>query len=281
MTQVDSIRPVLFNVTIDGSSFVGNLAPRDGFIDPVSTQKYEQRVVQTGTVLSPTVTIGDTIAINGVGVTINGTDLSAVVAAINTLTDIHHVIAEDVGSKLVITNAPTYENFGLTLTGSDGVLAALGFMAPVATMPYSAGGSTLANNEAKMRANSRWESLTKLLNFEANTLSVGVISDDGTPDVAPSAIVFNVAYQNISLVYTFDETNNNALIKGIPALKRIIARALVLSRTENRVIIDPAIDPTYHFVIGDKVESLVIDKIADDLAAAEAAIAVDFITQTR
>lgn len=285
MTQIDSFRPVLFRVTIDGSSFSGNVAPNDGFIDPTSTQKYEQSTVQTGTVTNPVVNDGDVVDINGTSITFTtagGLNLAGIITTINEFSDVHHVIASNSSNKLVLKNEKVFENFGILLTGSVAVLTALGYVAPVVTTPYSAGGATLANNEAKMRGNSRWESLMKLLNFEANTLSVGsVVATGGTPDAAPSTISFTVAYQNISSVYTYDELNNNALIKGDAALTRMVARALVLSRIENRVIINPGTDVTWHFTIGDQVEKLTIGAIAANIAAANSAITVVHVPSTR
>jgi hypothetical protein len=284
MTQIDSNRPVFFNVAINGSSFSSNSAPNDGFIDPTTVQRYEQVIVQTGT-SSPSATNGDTVTVNDVSITFTtagGLSGSGIVATINAQSDEHHVVASLSSGNLQLTNSATYENYGILLTGTPAVLAELGWTAPVTTMPNSAGVDTLADSQAKSRANSRWNTLNKMIGFEATPIYVGgVVVTGGGIDSAPTAISFTVAYSDVSNLYTYDELNDNALMKGIPALTRMVARAMTTTRTENTAVINPGTDANWHFTIGDQVEALVVGAIATDLSTAAAAITVTTIPTTR
>lgn len=283
MSQVDSFRPVLLGVSIDLSSFTG-AAPADGAIDPTSVQKYMEIEVQTGTVTNPTVTNGDTIAINGVSITFTtagGLTLAGIITTINALTDDHHVIASNSSNKLALTNEPLYENFGITMTGSVAVLNELGFNPPVSTFPNNAGVDTLADSEAKVRGNSRWGTLMKLMNFEAGVVNVGgVRKTGGGIDSAPTAISYTVAYADFSQIYTYDELNSNALLKGIPALRRMIARALTTDRSEVRDVINPTVVSGQN-TIGDQILTIEAGALSGSLASAEGVITITAITLVR
>ncbi len=185
--QIDSFKPVLIKVTIDGSA-LGGTAPQDGFIDPTTIQRYLQLKTVTGTEAAPVVAEGDTVEINGVAVTFTGTSLSDIVDDINALTHVHHVIASDNGG-LELVNETLYENFGITLTSNDpAVVTALGFDEPVVA-DVNSQVSTFDLSLTKSRANRRWDALCKLVGFEASPFNVGaVVKDAGSTDVEPTEI---------------------------------------------------------------------------------------------
>lgn len=284
--SIDSFRPSMLRVVIDATG-LGGVAPADGFIDPTTVYKYRQLQAQVGTVIAPTVSDGDTITIGGTSITFTtsvGLTLAGIILAINELTDVHHVIASNNGAnKLKLTNEISYETFGMTVAGPVSVLTALGFVTPVVSYPYSQVAS-LVLSEAKARANERWNLLTKLLGSEVSPSHVGGIEAPGaTIDAEATEISFTVTYQDFNAIYTYDELNNNALLKGIPAVKRWVARALIT----NRNIVIPVFDPTHvtvgttYFERGERVESLVVAALAADLATAEANITVDSIALVR
>lgn len=244
MTSQDSFRPVLMGVSINLSSYTAS-APADGTIDPITIKSYEQIKVYTASSNYSTVTTGDTIFINDCAVTFTtgaGLTLADVAATINTLTDEHHVIASVSGSKLVMQNEPLYETYGIQVVGSTADLTDLGFVNPVITTPYSAGVDTLVDSTAKSRGNSRWNTMMKLLSFEGTVLNVGGVRMTGnTINAAPSALSFTVAYPDYGQIYTYDELNNNALMEGVQALIRKVARALAITYYDNLDIINPAV----------------------------------------
>lgn len=283
MTQVDSFRPALLGVSIDLSGFT-NAAPADGAIDPTTIQKYMLLEVQTGTTV-PVATNGDTIAINGVSITFTtagGLNIAGIIATINALTDDHHCIASNSGGKLALTNEATYEDFGITMTGSVTVLTELGFVAPVRTYPNSTGVDTLAHSLAKSRGNSRWAQMVKLMGFEANVVNIGgVRKTGGGMNSQPTAIAFTVTYADFSQIYTYDELNNNALMKGIPALQRMIARLLIADRFEVRDVLNPEIQVNSSPVTEDQALTVEIGALSANMAAANGVITITPITLVR
>jgi len=284
MSQVDSFRNPLIGVSIDLSSFTAS-APADGAIDPTSVQKYMEIEVQTGTVTNPTVMNGDTITINEVSITFTtggGLTLSGIIATINALTDDHHVIASNSSNKLALTTEPLYETYGINMAGSVTVLNELGFNPPVTTYPNSAGVDSLTDATAKVRGNSRWQTLMKMLNFEATVANVGGVRlTGGGIDSQPTAISFTVGYYDFSQIYTYDELNNNALLKGVPALTRMIARALTTDRFEVRDVINPTVVIAPDNTVGDQILTVEVGALSDNLTDATSVITVTPITLVR
>lgn len=283
---IDSFRPTMLRVVISATG-LGGVAPGDGFIDPISVYKYRQLQTQVGTVIAPTVSNGDTITINGTSITFTttvGLNLAGIIAAINELTDVHHVIASNNGTnKLKLTNEALYETFGITVAGSVAILTAIGFVTPVIANAFSQV-SSFDLSKAKARANERWNLLTKLLNSEVSVSHLGGVELVGaTIDAEASEISFTVTYQDFNAIYAYDELNNNVLLKGLPAVRRWVARALIA----NRNIVIPVFDPTHvtvgasFFERGERVESLVVSALAPDLATAEANITIDSIALVR
>jgi len=279
---IDSSRPILFNITIDGSGFTGS-APADGFIDPIKAEKYAAIYTVTGTVSAPTVTAGDVIFVNGVSITFvsGATALADIVTAINAFTDSHHAVASDVGGYLVLTDENYFEGNSIVVTGLPAVLTEIGFVAPVVSAIPGAFPSTLANGEAKARGNERWKLVTEQLSRDTSPLYVAAIVETGNNvNTQPSAISFTASYTDVSFVYTYDETNNNAILNGIPAIIRCVARALMVDKFMNVVVYDPTHDTTGN-PKGDVIEYLEIGALTTDLATAEAAVSVTVIANVR
>ena len=275
MTQIDTNRPVLIQVSIDTSGFTSS-TPQDGAVDPTTVKKYLEALKYTGTVTTPTVTNGDIIQINNVSITFatgTGLNLAGIVSTINTLTSVHHVVASAVSTRLQLVNEDEYESYGINVTGLTAVLTEIGFVTPTIASIYSQV-STFNNSLAKSRANARWNLLTKLLSFENSPLAISnIVKTAEGPDTPPTAISFTVTYPRYETIYTYDELNNNVLIFGLPAVKRMVARALCASQTIVVPVIDPtsvlAGDGTSTFARGDRVVTLVVGNLASSLSAAE------------
>jgi len=274
--QNDGLNPVNFHITINGSSFTGS-APADGFIDPTTLSNYLKLQVSEGSTTSPTVNNGDSVKINGIPVTFTTgyLNLAGIVAAINLTTNQHHVVASVSGSNIALTNQTLYENFGIQLADiTPGIVAVLGFVTPTITFANT-GYTTLALSQAKQRANSRWNTLVKELNFIANTIGLGDVNITGANlNTQGTEIDFLVSYQNMSVVYTYDELNNNALLTDVAALQRVVARVLCETRIETVPVFNPTLDSVHNFQIGYQVQNLTIGALAADIPTANATITV-------
>lgn len=275
----DNNRPIIFRVEIEDTG-LNTTAPSDGFIDSTSVARYRSINTLTGTD-EPGMSDGDTIRINGVHVTFTiagGLDLAGVVDTIAALTTVHHVIPYIDGTNLVLTNEPLFEGYGITVTEvTSGALARMGFAVfTTATVPGT-NVSTLVLSRAKERANSRWERVITELSQTASPVAISNIEKNGgTVDDSPSRIELSVAFVPGN-VFTYDENNNNEIIWGVPAVKRMIARALMWSGRQIRVVFDPTLSGD-GFALGNKLETVTIGALADDLATAEGAITVSVVS---
>ena len=281
--QLDSSRPVIYSVSIDLSSVTGSSTPSDGTIDPTIVRRYMQLTTVTGTQAAPTVTAGDTITINGVSITFvtGSTNLAGIITTINAQTDLHHVIASASSTYLQLTNSADYEIYGVQMGGTPSVVAALGFTVQTPVYPNAAGVDTLANSRAKTRANDRWNQMLKIASTNATCKVGGVAKTGGGISSAPSAIAFDLTFGNVGFVYAYDELNNNTLLKGLPAVKRLIARSLIVDHVTKAVVFDPTSNGTPSFQIGDRHETITVGKLFANLAAAEAVITVGLVTGAR
>lgn len=278
---IDSVRPILYRVTIDDSG-LGGSAPEDGFIDAVIPEDYANAYILTGTQTNPTVNDDDTIKINEITVVFpNGsTDLTGIIAKINELTDQHHVVASNSSNKLQLTNENLYEGNVITVTGEVSVLTDLGYVDPVLSAIPGNFPSSLANGRAKARANARWRFVIEQLHRDTSPVFIQAVDQVGADvDTPPSEVQLTVAYDRSWQIYTYDEDNNNAIIEGEYAIRRAVARALTKSETRSLVVYDPTSNSG--IVRGNRDELVEIGALAADLATAEANITVETIINVR
>lgn len=99
--------------------------------------------------------------------------------------------------------------------------------------------STYAASLAKSRANLRHKSVVMAIQFYSG-MKIEDVTLGGSPNsnTAPSNIVYQVDC-DLTQVHTPDENNPGTVLSGIPAIKRIIARALVKSETRPMEVLDP------------------------------------------
>lgn len=163
------------------------------------------------------------------------------------------------------------------LSGFTGVAPANGAVDPTKTYAYE-DVSTYDLSQAKVRGNVRWDVVVHNLNFENTTKAIFDIVSDGTIDTAPTEIEFTVSYPNFNDLYTYDETNNNAsIIRGLDAIKRMVARSLMTEVNDVRTVYDPTSESNAGgepFEIGFRVIKLQTGKLTSDLSTAEAAVTV-------
>lgn len=292
--QADPFRPTSIRISIDGTG-LGGAAPSNGFIDPTTVQRYRQKQIQTGSVAISTtqngITVdslidGSVIEINGVSITFDSTSglgIAGAVASINALTNKHHVVASNSSGTLVLTNEPFFENFGITVAGAEDVLTSIGFATPTITYPYS-NVADFDKSQAKSRANARWNKLIKLLSFETTPIGAGAIVATGAGiNDAPTSIAFTISYANFANIFTYDEFNNGALLKGVPALKRMVVRALLDDTHQVLPVLDPtavATIGTNTFQRGDRAINLQIGALTTDVNTANSAVTVTVVGET-
>jgi hypothetical protein len=109
----------------------------------------------------------------------------------------------------------------------------------------SAAPTTLVQTTAKERANIRFKFLQQQLQLEGNVYIQDIVATGGSSVAAPTSFVFTaVSERGDEMLFTRDETASGAPLTGIPALTRMIARALCEARTINAMVFDPTKTPT-------------------------------------
>jgi hypothetical protein len=159
-----------------------------------------------------------------------------------------------------------------------------GFIDSQSMSQYIAGGATapttLAQGEAKARANMRYTMLCQQLQLNANIYMEEVVGAGGNCTTAPTSFVFiaNVE-RGDSVLTTADELNAGVFLTGAAALERLVARALIGSRTTNLSVYDGTLTAAPGNAgtadrIGARVETVTIGQATTTIQLAEAAITV-------
>lgn len=150
-----------------------------------------------------------------------------------------------------------------------------GFFEPSDTFD-SAWPSTRAIAIAKGRGYRRYKLLTMMLtNLGLTAMSHTVTGGDD--DTAPSSIDLTVTVVN---AHTDDEENAGQTLSGVDAIKRVVARALLVNESYNFEIFDPTditiVQNGANKTVkkGITLETFAVGPIAASLAAAEGAITV-------
>lgn len=131
------------------------------------------------------------------------------------------------------------------------------------------------NALAKARGNVRWNIVKEQLGLTLNVLSVNnVVVTGGDINTDPTSVSFDVVYDRPSALFTNDEYNTGVVLSGADAVKRFVARALLLSRSINYTVLnsvenipDP-ISKSYETV------SLEVGPVASDISSVNAVITV-------
>lgn len=159
-----------------------------------------------------------------------------------------------------------------------------GFVDPKSIYQYmneaQAKPSTLAIAEAKTRATRRFINLTTELNMLGNVYVRDIVCD-GTLAAAPTSITVTVEFESgDASLATLDELNAGVHLLGTAAIKRAVAR--MLTRTESKNL--ETFDPTAMTIVSNGADVSVprgivsnivtVGSVADDIAAAEAAITI-------
>ncbi len=164
-----------------------------------------------------------------------------------------------------------------------------GFIDPVSSYAYMDGDddeepTTLANAIAKARANRRFKNvIMRLTSLTTNIFEVDRTLTGGDANTPHSSITFRFQINNTGALRTPDENNVGQWLVGALALKRVVARALLINETYNMEVYDPT-DVTIvsngadvTIPRGIILSTYEVGPVAANLAAAEGAITVTAI----
>ena len=185
------------------------------------------------------VTTDSNVTINGINIVSTGGPLTVAGAAaqLNAETVNTGIVAYEAGPYMQlasvggqpwsINSGNAYTNLGFTLGNHGG---------------YP---TTLANSQAKERANMRWTQMIAELEAMATPNKFGNIVRSGNiSNVEASTVTFTVGYDQPGYVRTVardDEPDAGTVFEGADAIKRAVARALVVSMISNRKVFDPTL----------------------------------------
>lgn len=268
---------MLYQIEIDPTS-LGGTAPSDGFIDPSRIEQYRQRKVFTGTVANPTVVNPTSILVNGVEVTVSGTGITNVVAAINAKSFYHHVSAVSDSGKLVLTTLPGYDNMIPSIMNNDqnDFLTAVGFNAPVITQPFS-NASSKANALKKERANIRWNLVLEAIQLTGNCNFVVTSVPTADEDTDATLVKFIVDVDERYYNYDF----NGNIVYGAIALKTAIAKTLMYDVRRKQTYFDPTdTDSPNGRLVTNVTEEIVVGALTSTQSTAYNAATVDVLNIT-
>ena len=147
----------------------------------------------------------------------------------------------------------------------------------------SAEPSSLTTSLAKERGNMRYLKMLENISENATPVEVfNIVATGADVDTEATTFAFTVVFDRVNAVYTRNESSNNAIITGIPALKRQIARTFAQNITKNTIVYDPTLvfPPDTGVAFGQSVRTVIADAVLSDLAAIEANITISQITNT-
>jgi hypothetical protein len=203
----------------------------------ITYQAYE---IQVSDATSFPVTNGDNIKINGVTITFatGALDQTGVLATINALSMQTNVSALACGDRIQLAS-----DNGQPFALLDGTVA--GSLAKLGYSPGNFGGypTTYALSLAKERATMRWDQIVINLGWLISPVFLGdVIKTGNFNGEAPvSTMSWTVGYDRPSYLEYPDSTSPGNVLKGVNAIKRLVAEALIVDLRGNQEIFDPTI----------------------------------------
>lgn len=171
------------------------------------------------------------------------------------------------------TFIPVHYHVTIDLAGLGGAAPADGFIDNLSPSEYSGFPTTTALSEAKERANIRWEEIIRQTSRDISPIRVlDTIATGADQDTEASEMSFTLVYDRPEYVRTEDELNPGTYLTGIDAVKRWVARALIVDISGNRDFYSPEV--VDGIVQGPMILNIPAGAIAPDLATAEANITV-------
>lgn len=131
----------------------------------------------------------------------------------------------------------------ISATGLGGAAPADGFIDATKMEQYLASGGTaptLPQTLAKKRANSRYEMLILSMQQPFNFSVSDIVATDASSVAPATAFQFDIRIERGDAVLeTADEDNVGIVLTGSAALKRLVARGLMIGRTDRCEYVDP------------------------------------------
>lgn len=178
--------------------------------------------------------------------------------------------------------------YDITIAGVTALAPADGFIDPKTVYAYTNAAdtdkpSTYAKSLEKSRANRRHKNIVLGIQFYSG-MHIIRVTTGGSPsaNAAPSNIVYRVAVGDINSVTVKDENNAGQTLVGIPAVKRIIARALTKVETINLEVLDPTTstapgNTTAYARAGTRFNIETIGALYANVAVADSAVTVALV----
>ncbi len=143
--------------------------------------------------------------------------------------------------------------------------------------------STAALSRAKERGNIRYDMMIGSLGLMGNMYVSNVVATGANANTAPSTLAFRLTVEHgVEVLVTPNESSPGTFLYGPAAIKRVIARTLLASRTDSGDFYDPttksgtvADGTSVNAVrVGNRIEDIQVTAAAADLAEAESVITV-------
>lgn len=183
------------------------------------------------------VTTDSNITINGVNIIFTTGNLASAVTQLNTYSPQTGVAAYVAGPYLQLAS----------ISGQPWSINSGNAVSNLGTTTGNHGGfpSSLANSQAKERANMRWtQAINELESFSTPLFFGDVVRTGNVGNVATSSISFTIGYEHPYEVTTATrptEPDSGNVLVGTAAIKRAIARALTSDMVSNRKVFDPTL----------------------------------------
>lgn len=184
------------------------------------------------------VTTGSNVTINGINIVFSSGGLVSTASQISARSADTGVIAYASGPYLQLTSKD----------GQPWVINSGNAVANLGTTLGNHGGlpSSLANSQAKERANMRWQqAISELQSFSTTNLVGNIVRTGNVGNVALTTVTFTVGYERPDQVVTVareGEPDAGNVLVGTSAVRRAVARALVCNLTGNRKVFDPTME---------------------------------------
>jgi hypothetical protein len=133
--------------------------------------------------------------------------------------------------------------YSVVIAGVTGSAPSDGFIDNTTILQYMAAGSeptTLDQSTSKVRGNIRFKLLQQQIQLESNVYMDEYVAAGGSAIAQPTSFAFTATVEHgDDSLFTRDETNANAPLTGVDALKRWIARSMILGTTLLHEVYDP------------------------------------------
>lgn len=184
------------------------------------------------------------------------------------------------------TFIPKYYRVQISGSGLGGTAPNDGFIDNKEPKEYDPMPTTLENSKKKERGNIRYKEIIRQLSINISPVSYTPRNinapgrDNNTP---PTDFDFTVVFSRPEYLRTEDEKNPGTFLTGTNAIKRYIARALTITRTDNVELFDPktqTVGSTTVYTNPQQILEITTGSIAANLSTAEGNITVTEIANT-